>query len=71
MSKRYESLQTVIPHENDYDSNYARTTKLAQRLDDLNSWAKRGYEVRHTHVFQHDGTEIYVDDLVKDLDAPS
>lgn len=70
MSKRYESLQTVIPHENDYNSNYARTTKLAQRLEDLNNWARRGYEVRHTRTFTLDDTEIYIDDLVKDPDAP-
>lgn len=48
----------------------ARAAKVAQRLDDLNSRARRGYEVRHTHVFQHNGTEIYADNLVKGLDVP-
>lgn len=70
MSKRYETLQTVVPHDNTYLSGYARTTKLAQRVEDLNSWAHRGYEVRHTRAFTFDDTEVYIDDLVKDLDAP-
>lgn len=70
MSKRYESLQTVVPHDDSPSRNYARTNKLAQRLADLNSWANRGYDVRHTHVFTHDGDEIYIDDLVNDLDGP-
>lgn len=71
MSKRYETLQTVVPHDNTYASGYARTTKLAQRVDDLNSWARRGYEVRHTRTFTPDNTEVYIDDLVKDPDGPS
>ncbi len=70
MSKRYETLQTVVPHDNTYASGYARTTKLTQRVEDLNSWARRGYEVHHTRTFTLDDTEIYIDDLVKDPDAP-
>lgn len=71
MTKRYESLQTVVPHDDSPSHNYARTNKLAQRLSDLNSWAGRGYEVRHTHVFTHNDVEVYVDDLVQDSDDPS
>ncbi|ROS71871.1 hypothetical protein EDF24_3729 [Curtobacterium sp. PhB130] len=70
MTKRYESLQTVVPHDNTLSTDYSRTRKLAQRLEDLNSWANRGYELRHTHVFTHDDSEIYIDDLDKDLDDP-
>ena len=70
MTKRYESLQTVVPHDDSPSHNYARTNKLVQRLADLNSWAGRGYEVRHTHVFTHDDVEVYVDDLEADVDTP-
>lgn len=70
MTKRYESIQTVIPHDNTLKTDYSRTRKLAQRLEDLNSWSSRGYQVRHTHVFTEDDSEIYVDDLEKDLDDP-
>lgn len=70
MSKRYETLQTVVPHDNTHASGYARTTKLDQRAEELNSWARRGYEMRHTRTFTLDDTEVYIDDLAKDPDAP-
>ncbi|MBO9041491.1 MULTISPECIES: hypothetical protein [Curtobacterium] len=66
MSKHYESIHTVVPHDNSASNDYSRTRKLGQRLEDLNSWAKRGYTVRHTRVFTHDHSEIYIDDLVND-----